>query len=328
MEADTLTAVLIAFLCAAGLAVLYLIVMLAISIVLISAMIHPKGARRTTYEQARAWIAENAKEDMLSWHDQAEKEPFSIMSNGVRIECEHIPPKGGFPEGKPKRCVVRAHGYTQNMMLSVAYARAFHREGYAVVIYDQRAFGRSGGKVCSLGQHERHDLLEIVKWARGRLGEDAIIGLAGESMGAITVLEAAAMDERIAFVVADSAASSALSMIGETDMHRMPRQPTKTYAKFLGKLWGVDLASVDPMSKLDRIKAPVLFIHGEADTTVPARCSREMFAKAGGRPWRLSTYPGARHVWCILVDTERYEREEMEFVREAEKLWLEGMAKR
>jgi fermentation-respiration switch protein FrsA (DUF1100 family) len=39
---------------------------------------------------------------------------------------------------------------------------------------------------------------------------------------------------------------------------------------------------------------PVLFIHGDADETLPDRCSRDLYARAA-EPKKLLLYPGCRH---------------------------------
>jgi len=49
---------------------------------------------------------------------------------------------------------------------------------------------------------------DIIQWVCVRLGQDALIGLHGESLGAITVLEELGMDDKLAFVVSDSCSTS------------------------------------------------------------------------------------------------------------------------
>ncbi|MCI2455285.1 alpha/beta hydrolase, partial [Listeria monocytogenes] len=62
----------------------------------------------------------------------------------------------------------------------------------------------SGGKTTSYGYYEKEDLAKIVKWLRQKLGESAIIGIHGESMGAVTTLLYAAKPEANAnFYIAD-----------------------------------------------------------------------------------------------------------------------------
>jgi fermentation-respiration switch protein FrsA (DUF1100 family) len=54
-------------------------------------------------------------------------------------------------------------------------------------------------------------------------------------------------------------------------------------------VWGFDSAS-----KIGRVKAPVLFLHGDRDTIVPHRLGEELFRRAN-EPKRFVTVPGADH---------------------------------
>ena len=60
---------------------------------------------------------------------------------------------------------------------------------------------------------------------------------------------------------------------------------------------------------------PILLIHGEADSFVPCRMSREIQAACKG-PVRLETFPGAAHGASYLSDPERYRRIVLDFLRE------------
>jgi fermentation-respiration switch protein FrsA (DUF1100 family) len=206
-------------------------------------------------------------------------------------------------------------------MLSAAYGKPFYEAGYAVVIYDQRAFGQSGGSLCTIGERERYDLLEIIKWVRTKLGDDVFIGLHGESMGGITVLEAVGLDQRnIGFVVADSAPSDVMTFLGVSvpGFFHLPRQPAEFLIRRLISLTGPRLALVSPRAHLDQVNLPVLFLHGDKDAQVPVEASQELYALAKGRPWRLEIFPGADHCWGYLIDPERYERILREFIASAE----------
>ena len=52
--------------------------------------------------------------------------------------------------------------------------------------------------------------------------------------------------------------------------------------------------SFDSLSKIDRISAPLLLVHGEADRVVPARFGRELY-EAAPEPKRAHFIPGAGH---------------------------------
>ena len=114
------------------------------------------------------------------WH----REDFSLDVNGITIRGEII--KNNHPIGN--KAVIIAHGHTANRYADLKYADLFYREGFHVVIYDERHFGDSGGDICTLGQEEAKDLRDIFLFTKEKFGEDCRIGLHGESMGAATSL--------------------------------------------------------------------------------------------------------------------------------------------
>lgn len=91
-----------------------------------------------------------------------------------------------------------------NLLNSIKYMNLFLDLGWNAVIYDHRRHGASGGKTTSYGYYEKNDLKTVVNWLREKHGEQALIGIHGESMGAVTTLLYAGMDDAEAdFYVAD-----------------------------------------------------------------------------------------------------------------------------
>jgi len=110
-------------------------------------------------------------------------------------------------KSKPAPIVVMAYGFscTIDGMVADNYAEAFHEAGFAVLLYDHRNFGISGGEPRQ----------EINKWVQARGYRDAIdyvttlpeidasrIAIWGDSMSGNEVLVVGAIDERVAAVVA------------------------------------------------------------------------------------------------------------------------------
>ena len=96
-----------------------------------------------------------------------------------------------------------SHGITWNYEGSIKYMNLFYRRGWNVLIYDNRNHGMNNKINTSYGYYEKHDLIACIEWAQERCGPDIKIGLMGESMGAGITLQAAAIDSRVAFAVAD-----------------------------------------------------------------------------------------------------------------------------
>jgi len=108
---------------------------------------------------------------------------------------------------KPAPIVIMAHGFSCTITGMVAgnYAEAFFDAGFAVLLYDHRNFGISGGEPRQ----------EINKWVQARGYRDAIdfvttlpeidlsrIAIWGDSMSGNEVLVMGALDERVSAVVA------------------------------------------------------------------------------------------------------------------------------
>ena len=77
--------------------------------------------------------------------------------------------------------------------------------GCNVLLVDERAHGKSGGRCLTLGIRERYDCRRWVDYVIGRAGPDAKIVLYGMSMGAATVLMAAGpeLPKNVTGIVAD-----------------------------------------------------------------------------------------------------------------------------
>jgi pimeloyl-ACP methyl ester carboxylesterase len=304
----------------AVLVLLYGIISLGLAWALIETTVKPRGARRRGFEQVRR---EQHGLDGFDYapYDQTPKEEFLLHCKDADIAGEFIPaktPPGGGP-GRPK-CLIRVHGFTQNRLISVRFLGMFQELGYAAAIYDQRCFGNSTGRICSLGFFEREDLSEVITWVKKRLGEDTFIALHGESMGAMTCLLALETDPRIDCVVADCGASNFYRAAGEMlkNLYHLPKYPILPLANLLVRRYGYSFSQVDVGAVVEKSDKPVLFIHGTADREVPVSMSEEMYRRSKNPLSRLEIFEGADHGHSYSKDRPRYVRAVQEFVRAAE----------
>jgi pimeloyl-ACP methyl ester carboxylesterase len=107
---------------------------------------------------------------------------------------------------QPLPVVVMAHGFSATITMTAdRYAEVFYKAGLAVVLYDHRNFGASGGE----------PRYEINAWVQARGYRDAVtfaaslpavdptrIALWGDSFSAAVALVVAGVDQRVAAVVA------------------------------------------------------------------------------------------------------------------------------
>lgn len=112
------------------------------------------------------------------------------------------------PDGVPDvPCVVMAHGFSATMDWIVPdFAQRFASGGLAVLIFDYRHLGASGGQPRQLisTKRQRADLRRAVEFARSCEGIDPDrVALWGTSLGGSHVIAHAVDDPRIAAVVAN-----------------------------------------------------------------------------------------------------------------------------
>jgi fermentation-respiration switch protein FrsA (DUF1100 family) len=260
-------------------------------------------------ETDKAWqsYAEIIK-DGADWYRAQEPEEIVLRSyDGLKLRATLLPAE------HPKGIIIAFHGYRsaplRDMGASVQY---YHGLGYSLLLPCQRACAESGGKYITFGVRERRDVKLWADWTRERFGPDMPIVLAGISLGAASVLMSLelSLPGSVRAVVADCGYGSVYQQFKSVlkALH-IPPQPMlwgmDKWCRLVGG-FGMDDCSVPEIMKTNRI--PVLFIHGEADSYVPTRFSRENY-QACAAPKALFTVPGAGHGLSYLVDMEGYHRE-------------------
>lgn len=267
-----------------------------------------------TEEQMYRELAERGVFDR-KYFEQLNKEEVYIKSkDGLKLRGMYI--KCDEPSNKT---MVIVHGITVGLLWSVRYIDMFLKNGWNVLIYDQRRHAKSEGKYSTYGYYEKDDLDLWINWLINKKGENEIIGLHGESMGAATVIEYAGINKYARFIIADCAFSDLNELLTRKvkDEYHGLLYPvvwlsslrSKRKAKFYFK-W------VSPIEVVKSTDIPIMFIHGNKDTFVPWDMSVKMYnAKTKGIK-KLYLAEGAAHARSIEVDKEKYEKEVMEFVDE------------
>lgn len=219
-----------------------------------------------------------------------------------------------FPLDGADRALIIVHGFTYTRYGSAKYLPLFRALGCSILAVDLRFHGATGGPDTTFGWREKEDLRAWTDWVSAETGGSCSLGSHGESMGAAIALQHAAVDPRIAFVVADCPFDDLRDLLAYKLRHdfHMPSFPLLGLAGAAAFLMtgGMRFGKVRPMDAVSRIEAPVLFIHGEADVFIPPGSSRAMHAArlALGLPSSLYIAPGADHAMSYDADPEEYGR--------------------
>lgn len=242
---------------------------------------------------------------------------------------DHVQLRGWFIPGvlsngqlTAKRTIVFVHGTRTNRADKFAgllqLSAAFARSGFGVLAFDMRGFGESPSAPLSLGYFEQRDVLGAVDFLQSgplpypQLGRPQHLVGWGVSMGASTLLLAAAQAPAIEAVVSDSAYADILPIL-EREIPKQGHVPSLFTPGALvaaQTLYGIDFYHVQPLDIVAKIAPrPILFIHGTADTYIPPSNMQTLAATARSAPnahvqtWLIS---GTTHAHAFLALGQAY----------------------
>ncbi len=247
--------------------------------------------------------------DIRPFHDSVEKQEFSLdVPNGYTIKGFIIPSDKTFSDGK-QRAVILSHGVTANRYTMLAHGEIWHRLGFSVIAYDQRAHGESGGPDCSFGYYESQDLIYIANDMRKRFPEDTVWGIGGESMGAATVMLAAPKIPWLSFVYEDGGYDSLRSEVPAALKYKknipyFPFTPLTIMFVNLRHEYGID--DVRPIDSVKEIECPMLFVHGGEDNFVPTPNVYRLYNAKTKGPREIKVFEKAPHVKAVFMHHEEY----------------------
>lgn len=191
----------------------------------------------------------------------------------------------------PVPCLVVGHGFSGTKGLARVYAEQFAEAGFAVLVFDYRHFGASGGDPRQLvdARRQREDYHAAVRFARALPGIDPQrIAIWGTSLSGGHVIAVAAEDPRLAAVVAQVPLIDA-RRTGRSLRQRLRRALTRSVLKLL-------LAAGRDMVRAKTQRPPclaqVIGYPGD-DAVFTSADAREAFAALGGERvgWRNAFAP-------------------------------------
>ena len=218
-----------------------------------------------------------------------------------------------------KSTILILHGVSESKIAGLRMAKEFHDRGYNVFLYDSRRHGESGGKFCTYGYHEKVDARLTIDYLLSRNDlQVGKIGMFGWSMGAAVAIQVAAVDTRVAAVVAESGFAT-LRTVFDYYQKRMIKLPWHYLRNIVIKrseyLAGFTANDVSPIEAVKQIHVPIFLLHGTEDNLIKYNYSEKVY-NAANQPKELWLIPGARHNDMMEVGGEEYTRRITEFFEE------------
>lgn len=232
-------------------------------------------------------------------------------------------------ENPTNKFIVLVHGVSICYVGSLKYFDIFYKNGFNVLIVNQRRHGKSEGKYSTYGFYEKYDVNMWIEYLKSRFGNDIILGLHGESMGAGTVMETIPLNDSIKFVIEDCGYSNFYELIGFQITHeyknRLVRKilrPSLIFANFFMKTKAkFSMKKIVPIDIVSSTSLPMMFIHGKEDYFVPWYMAVDLYkAKTKGYK-ELYLVEGAKHAESLEVNKILYEKKIMTFIEKALSLY-------
>ena len=211
------------------------------------------------------------------------------------------------------RLAVLAHGYRSAPLNSFCtQACDLLDGGFDVLLIWQRAHGPSGGKRSTLGVRESRDLLSWLAWADGRYGELLVYGV---SMGASAAACASTeFPPSVKARVLDCGfVSPRGQLMSDCAKRHIPGRLVVPVMELIARLFmGIRLD--EPTTRyLAETETPALFLHGEADQSVPFEAGKAAFAACASEKYSFFL-PGAGHTLCYPAGGARAKAALFDFI--------------
>lgn len=263
-----------------------------------------------SYKQTQEYLHPDrlhANGDFLKENNIAYKNIELTTEDGVKLAAWYTPPQNG-------SVILVAHGHGSIRPEDIYMLFASH--GYGVLAWDFRAHGDSEGDFTSLGYYEVEDVKAALDYVLAQPDVKHVGGWGG-SMGAVTMIGAAAKYPKIEAIVADSPFAT---LTDELDL-RVPYPVFRPMIRFFAE-WqtGLSLNDVRPVDDVTIISPrPVFILQGMQDGMVPLDSAQRIY-DAAAEPKKIWTEPDAVHLGMYSAYPEKYTKNVIGFFEE----WLYG----
>jgi pimeloyl-ACP methyl ester carboxylesterase len=219
------------------------------------------------------------------------------------------------PAPSAKGSVVMVHGLNRSRIEMVRRAPFVHQSGWNALLIDLRHHGASGGDATTFGAKEKEDVVAAARFALGRSAGPVVLW--GVSLGAASVMLAAAEDPQVAGVICDSSYRS----LADTVRHHLalfrhfrwwlrivPSWPVANEVLFwMGRRGGFDPGTVNVDAAAQRLAGrPALFVANAEDVRMPKEIAFELRGAAGDHS-EVLVVPGKSHGGAWRDGTAAYE---------------------
>lgn len=246
--------------------------------------------------------------DNPRWYSEplAGTEEFNVrLANGDRLQMWYIPQ----PARADAPTVLYLHGARWNMNGSVFRIARWHEMGFNVLAVDYRGFGKSTELLPS-EETATEDTRAAYAELKRRQPEPSRRFVYGHSLGGALAIDLVAREPKddpaaVAGLIIESTFTSIPDVVRQMKWGWVP---------------GIGLAVTQPFdaaAKIQHVRAPLLVLHGTADSIVPHAMADALYAAAASSYKKIVKIEGGSHSGSSRSGGAAYRDAVLQFVRRA-----------
>ena len=249
---------------------------------------------------------EDYRDDVIEGMKFIDEHPYeeltAISFDGLRLFGRY------YKNGDSKGTILLFHGYRSAAKRDFScIVKVYYEMGLNVLLVDERAHGKSEGKLITFGVKESRDVVSWIELLDKKYGDKEYV-LDGISMGATTVMLATRFNlgERVKGIIADCGFTSPAEIIGivsERNFHISGKISVPVMNLLCKIIGGFDLKEFSTEKILKNNTIPISFLHGKDDGFVPKYMSEVAYGAAGGEK-QIYIVDGADHGMSYLKDRQ------------------------
>ena len=238
----------------------------------------------------------------------------------VSFETELGECSAWFIPGKSRTWAVFAHGRGAHPNEALRIMPTIVEDGLPILAFNYRNDEGAPASADSwhwLGYTEWRDIEAAMQYALDNGAEDFI--LYGYSMGGgmcLNLLYESQLADKVCAVVLNSPLldfGGTLDIVGQ--IRGYPRAIVQFGKEVAAVRFGIDWQRMNYLSRASELRAPLLVLHGEKDTLVPAELSR-LLARSRPDIVQYVGFPEAEHARSWNLDPDKYNAAVREFLRD------------
>ena len=250
----------------------------------------------------------------MQWGDK-----YDAFRTDVEIRSDGLKLVGQYFDFGSDRAVIIVPGRMEALYYSMHYAEPYRAAGLNVLVIDNRAHGNSEGKYNSAGFKEWADVLRWAEFLHDK-GNRKIM-LHGICVGSATVLYAMTSDKCPDYVCC-MAADGMYETFKETTANHFKERKKPLFPALNIVLWklkkqcGVDPAKEGPITYIEKMNKPILFLHGVKDEFSFADKAQGLYDKCPSKDKRIVWFNEGKHSRLRMHNESEYDGAIIDFTKD------------